>query len=193
MKQSKKIAITGGIGSGKSTLCEALKELGCAVFSCDEISHELWKSEEYRRGLAALFPACTRGGKIDKKALTDLVFSDPIYRKSLENYSHPRIMEQLFSEMKRHPLAFAEVPLLYEGGYESDFDGIVVVEREEEARVRAAVLRDGTDEEKIRARIGAQTTVREGGKAVLTVKNSGDIAALKTAAQEVLRFAQNLK
>ncbi len=192
MKRNRKIAITGGIGSGKSALCDILRGMGCAVFSCDEISHRLWENGEYRRGLAELFPSCAKAGDVDKKALTNLVFSDPISRKLLESYAHPRIMRQLYSEMERCPLAFAEVPLLYEGGYENDFDGVVVVERKENARVRAVALRDGAEEEEVRARIGAQAAVREGGRAVLSVRNDGDLSALRKEAEKVLLFAEKV-
>ena len=61
MKQSK-IAVTGGLGSGKSAVCQILKDLGYPVFSCDEINRELWGEEEYLGILAKTFPDCPADG-----------------------------------------------------------------------------------------------------------------------------------
>ena len=58
MKQNKKIAVTGGIGSGKTLFCNILKEMGCAVFSCDKIYGELIKDEEFLSLLQVFFPEC---------------------------------------------------------------------------------------------------------------------------------------
>ena len=66
MTQSKKIAVTGGIGSGKSYICGLIAKRGYPVFSCDEINRALWSDEAYCKELADRFPACTVGGEIDK-------------------------------------------------------------------------------------------------------------------------------
>ena len=154
--QSKKIAITGGIGSGKSLLAEIFRMRGFPVFSCDEVSRKLWTDGEYLRGLSELFPVCVREGTLDKAALSKLVFSDENERKKLNGYAHPRIMERLLSDMVAVSVAIAEVPLLYEGGYAGSFDFTVAVLRERTARLRAAMERDGLSEEEVRSRMRAQ-------------------------------------
>ena len=80
----KRIAITGGIGSGKSLVCKLLVESGEICFSCDEISKKLWLEEEYLLGLSNLFPSACIDGKIDKKLLSALVFSDVSALKKIE-------------------------------------------------------------------------------------------------------------
>ena len=95
MTQSKKIAVTGGIGSGKSYICELIAKRGYPVFSCDEINRALWSDEAYRKELADRFPACTVGGVIDKTLLAKAVFSDEAALRALNEIAHPRIMRLL--------------------------------------------------------------------------------------------------
>ncbi len=188
MKQSKRIAVTGGIGSGKSTLLAYLKRRGYFVVSCDEVSNALWEREDYREGLKALFPACVKEGKIDRRALSELVFSDEAALSALNGYSHPRIMKELFSRMEGKEIAFAEVPLLFEGGYEGLFDAVIAVVRTKEQRIRAASERDGTSEEEVRARILSQIPEEElMKKPCLFLTNNGTVEELENAADAILR------
>lgn len=157
MKQSKKIAITGGIGSGKTYVCGLIQGYGFRVFSCDEISRTLWQDEAYRAALAREFPECTRGSVIDKAKLTQRVFSDREAMRRLNFISHPIIMRLLISSMEAAGgVCFAEVPLLFEGGYESLFDAVIAVRREKSARLDAVRARDGLTDADILARMENQ-------------------------------------
>ena len=156
MKQSKKIAVTGGIGSGKSYVLAYIRGKGYPVFSCDEISRALWREKDYRKELASLFPQCAEKGEIEKTKLTELVFSDPAALARLEAFSHPRIMSALLSRMEGEEVSFAEVPLLFEGGYEHLFDIVLAVRRDETARMRAVMERDGLSEGEVRLRMSRQ-------------------------------------
>ena len=139
-----KIAITGGIGSGKSAVCRILKERGYPVFSCDEINRTLLSEKSYLDGLCALFPACVKDGKLNKAALSALVFSDKEALRTLNAYAHPRISERLRRDMDgARKTCFAEVPLLFESGMTKQFDCAIVVLRNKEERIRAVVARDG--------------------------------------------------
>ena len=133
-----KIAITGGIGSGKSAVCRILKERGYPVFSCDEINRTLLSEKSYLDGLCALFPTCVKDGKLQKTALAALVFSDKEALETLNAYAHPRISERLQRDMDAaQKTCFAEVPLLFESGMTKQFDGAIVVLRNKEERIRA--------------------------------------------------------
>ncbi len=92
MTQSKKIAVAGGIGSGKSTVLNILKKHGCAVFSCDEIYAELCADAEFLYGLSVLFPEVVKAGRLDRALLSSMIFSDPQARAKLNDYTHPLIM-----------------------------------------------------------------------------------------------------
>lgn len=186
MKQSKKFAVTGGIGSGKSCVLSMLSEMGYPVFSCDEISRALWKDERYLARLKDAFPQCVREGKIDKGSLTQLVFSDQASRLRLEKISHPIIMQTLLGQMERCAVSFAEVPLLYEGGYERLFDGVLLVKRDEGARIAAVMARDGCAEEDVRRRMGAQSA-HDGRENAAILNNNGSKEALLQSLKEALK------
>ena len=129
-----KVAITGGIGSGKSTALSYLKELGYPVFSCDEIYKEVISSKEYIDKIKEFFPEAVTHGCIERKILSEIVFNDPEKRALLNGISHPLIMQKLYEQMdtSENELVFAEVPLLFEGGFENEFDHVIVILRKEE-------------------------------------------------------------
>lgn len=183
-----KIAITGGIGSGKSAVCRILKERGYPVFSCDEINRTLLSEKSYLDGLCALFPACVKDGKLNKAALSALVFSDKEALKTLNAYAHPRISERLQRDMDgAKKTCFAEVPLLFESGMTKQFDGTIVILRNKEERIRAVVARDGLTAEQAKARMKQQFDydgpLPDG---CLAIENDGDEAALREKVDEVL-------
>ena len=184
-----KIAITGGIGSGKSAVCRILKERGYPVFSCDEINRTLLSEKSYLDGLCALFPACVKDGKLNKAALSALVFSDKEALKTLNAYAHPRISERLQRDMDgAKKTCFAEVPLLFESGMTKQFDGAIVVLRNKEERIRAVVARDGLNAERAEARMKQQFDydgpLPDG---CLVIENDGDEAALREKVDEALK------
>lgn len=154
----KKIAVTGGIGSGKSTVMEYLQNKGFPVFSCDEIYKEIIQSPAYIEEIQKCFPAAVIEGKVDRRTLSVLVFNDDQARERLNQIAHPMIMKQLITRMDQaeSPLVFAEVPLLFERNLENAFDGILVVMRLKEKRREAVQLRDGLSLEEIEARMNAQ-------------------------------------
>ncbi len=156
--KTKRIAITGGIGSGKSTLVEYVRKAGYPCFSCDAIYRELRQSPAYVEKIRTLFPECVSEGKIDIPRLSNVVFADAEKRKALNAISHPVIMQTLQESMQTcaSPLVFAEVPLLFEGGYEREFDEIIVVTRKKEFRIASLRQRDGSAEAEIVEKIASQ-------------------------------------
>ena len=152
------IAVTGGIGCGKTTVIEQVKELGYPVFSCDKIYHQILECPDYIRDINENFNNVVVNGRIDRSALRELVFESQEVREKVNALAHPRIMAKLFSLMRdcEDDLAFAEVPLLFEGNYQKDFDGVIVVLRNISARIKAICERDGGDEETALQKIRAQ-------------------------------------
>jgi len=162
MTQNKRIAVTGGIGSGKSTVCALLRQKGFPVYSCDEINRSLWDDAEYLSELARLFPHCTVNGKIDKQRLSKFVFSDREGLQRLNGIAHPKIIGRLKQAMQvEDGIVFAEVPLLFEGGYRDLFDAVLVVTRDEEKRINSVAARDGLTRGQVLARIDNQYGYRD--------------------------------
>ena len=159
----KKIAITGGIGSGKSEAIKIIKELGFSVFSCDEIYKEVILSKEYVQEIEKNFPTCVKSGKIDRTELANIVFNQPKKRDLLNRIAHPLIMKELLSKMQQIPddFIFAEVPLLFEGGYESLFDYIFIITRSKKERIQSVTKRDNLSKEEILKRMDSQFNYNE--------------------------------
>lgn len=154
----KKIAVTGGIGSGKSTIVKILREMGYPVFSCDEIYADLRENAVYLQKLSETFPQAVVNGRLDKKRLSSIVFNDSKQRERLNDLSHPIIMQTLFDLMnsQSEPLVFAEVPLLFENGFEKDFNAVIVIRRNLNGRINAICQRDSLSRGEALQRIRAQ-------------------------------------
>jgi dephospho-CoA kinase len=159
------VAVTGGIGAGKSEALRAFARHGAAVISSDDIVHELLRDDpEVRRAIVERLGEDVLGedGSIDRGKVGRLVFPDPEALSWLEGLLHPRVVarylrwrDQLAERPEPPAVCVTEVPLLYEVGGESRFDKVVVVTASPEVRVarRIGPMRDRerrlmSDEEK---------------------------------------------
>ena len=180
-----KIAISGSIGSGKTTVCEYLKEKGYDVFDCDEVNRNLL--EEGNEGwirVCEAFPECVEEGKLDKKKLSSLIFSDEENRKKLEGIMHPLILKKLM-EREDDPL-FAEVPLLFEVGWDQYFDSTLLVVTDLDLLIERMKERGYTKEETL-SRLSQQMDVTEKIKrADKIIYNNGSLDDLCAATQQWL-------
>ena len=157
-----------------------LKEKGFQVFSCDEIYRELRGEQAYLEKIAQLFPDCVDEKGLNAPALSARVFSDEAALERLNAVSHPLIMERLITRMSEIPLSFAEVPLLFEGGYDALFDGVLAIRREKGARIAAVRARDGLTEAEILARMEKQFDDRLlSQKMCVILENNGDERTLE--------------
>jgi dephospho-CoA kinase len=160
------VAITGGIGAGKSEALQAFARHGAAVASSDEIVHRLYRDDaEVARALRERYGAdvFAPDGAVDRKALGRVVFGAPDELAWLEALLHPRVVAEYMrwrEELERSPeppaLVVVEIPLLYETGGEKRFDRVVVITAPPELRAaRARVADDGrsrrlmSDDEKV--------------------------------------------
>jgi dephospho-CoA kinase len=177
--------LTGGIGSGKSTVANRLRARGVPMVDADELARAVVRAESPALAeIVARFGAevLRADGELDRAALAGRVFSAPEERAALEAITHPRIRaaaQQQFAEFAaaREPLAGYDVPLLYERGLERDLGSVIVVDAPEELRVARAVERDQVDPQRVRARIAAQLPLASKvARADLVIDNSGTLA-----------------
>ena len=161
-----RIAITGSIACGKSTVLEELRRVGYPVVDADTISRDLTGPggkalPEIRKVFG---DRVFRGASLDRAAMGQLVFRNPDAKKQLEMILHPMISERLFSSLDAysdHEMVFAEVPLLYETHLESRFDSVWVVATSEENQIMRLRERNNLSREQALARIHSQMPLSE--------------------------------
>ena len=186
-----RIGLTGGIGSGKSTVSGLLAARGAVIVDADRIAREV--VEPGTPGLAAVVEAfgaqvLAADGSLDRPALAAVVFSDPAARGRLDAIVHPLVRRrtaELVSEAPADAVVVNDVPLLVETGQAPSYDLVLLVEADPEIRVVRLVHR-GLTEDDARARIASQAT-DEQRRAVADVvlDNSGTPEEL---AEQVDRF-----
>ena len=160
MRKNFLVAVTGGIGSGKSTVISEISKKGYPVINCDEITKKLYNTVKVKRWVKINFPTCTSGKffiKVNKKALAELVFNSKSSHETLTDYLTALIFKKAIkSAKKKKGLVFIEVPLLFEKGYQDYFNRVIVVLREEEERILSVMKRSNLSREQVLARIKNQ-------------------------------------
>ena len=149
-----RVAISGGIGSGKSAVTAVLRSLGAKVVVADEVNAELLVDPAYIAKIADIFPSVVHNNCIDKKELASIVYGDETKRRLLMNVAHPLIFERMFAAYADERIVFYEVPLLSE--CRDRFDLVWFVDAEEGARIRRIMDRDGVSEEYAKRVVGLQ-------------------------------------
>jgi dephospho-CoA kinase len=186
-----RIGLTGGIGSGKSTVARLLADRGAHVVDADVLAREV--VEPGTPGLAAVAEAfgagvLTADGALDRPALAAVVFGDADSRTRLDGIVHPLVRAravEVISALPTDAVVVQDIPLLVETGQAASFDLVLVVEADADARVARLVGR-GLTETDARARIAAQATdAQRRAVADVVLDNSGTPEAL---AEQVERF-----
>jgi dephospho-CoA kinase len=187
------VGLTGGIGSGKSTVARMLEERGAVVFDADVLAREAVEpgtpghdAVVERFGPNVLLP----GGALDRDALAGIVFADPAARRDLEAIVHPEV-RRLFAEgCERYEgtdtVVVFSAPLLVETGMHTAFDVLVVVSASVQEQVRRLLRDRGMSEAAIRTRIDAQLPLEEkAAVADVIVDNEGSPAELEAQVDRV--------
>jgi dephospho-CoA kinase len=163
----KKIGITGGIGSGKTIVCEVFKILGIAVFHADAVARKLQDSDErIRKELTRLFGASVYlpNGSLDRKKLAGIIFKDSFLKDQVAQLVHP-IVQESFHQWERHHLhedyILYEAAILFETGSYRNFDYTILVVADEATRINRVTKRDLTTPELILERIRNQMSDQE--------------------------------
>ena len=179
------VGLTGGIGSGKSTVAAMLARRGAVVIDADAIAREV--VEPGSPALAALVERfgpdiLDAGGSLDRKALAARAFADEESRKALEAITHPAIGEEFLHRISDAPegsVVIHDVPLLVEGGMAARYAAVIVVEAPRDVRLDRLEQR-GIDRADAEARMAAQASDAERREvATWIVDNSGDLDGLE--------------
>ena len=163
----RRVALTGGIATGKSYVRARFEALGVPTIDADKLAREA-----VAPGTAGLTEVVSHfgqkvlqtDGSLDRHRLAQIVFADPESRRALEGIVHPEVRRAtdrwfLALDVRKVPFAIADIPLLYEVGRDRDFDVVIVVGCDPDTQRRRLVARDGMSDAEARQRISAQLPI----------------------------------
>ncbi len=190
-----KIGLTGGIGSGKSTVAKLLQQHGILVIDADQIAHDLLKSDGAAYQMVrAMFGVeiVTATGEIDRHTLGRIIFADIGARRALEEVMHPLIKERIQVKLTEHEargvkMIVVEAPLLYEARLQQLFDQVWVVNIDDTKQLQRLQARDGLSEIELKQRINSQWPLEmKVKKADVVLQNNGNLAELSAQVELLL-------
>ncbi|MDO4568466.1 MAG: dephospho-CoA kinase [Clostridia bacterium] len=180
------LGLTGGSGSGKSTVAARLRELGAHVIDADRISREIVKNDAVKARIARRFgDRALADGELDRSWLAHTIYADPSARKALNAIVHPevkrRFREETAKAHREDPSAVVvwDVPLLVETSMHRHADQVWLVVSPYDERIHRLMQRDGISGEEAKLRIAAQLSDRERARAAdVIIRNAGTLEAL---------------
>ncbi|MBF0608150.1 MAG: dephospho-CoA kinase [Candidatus Magnetobacterium sp. LHC-1] len=180
--------LTGNFGTGKSTVLGLFRALGAVTVSADEIVHRLLGLDAIKGELVAVAgDILAQDGKIDKRKMAGVVFSDAAIRAGVEAIIHPHVMREIKELHGRNAggIVVAEIPLLFEGGFERDVDVTITVISTAEA-INQRLIRKGYSQQEAARRLAAQMA---GGKkaqmSTYVIDNSSTLDILQRQVEAV--------
>lgn len=194
----RKVGLTGGIASGKSTVSGMFRDLGVPVIDADVIAREVVAPGS--RALGAIVDAfgeevLTEEKSLNRARLGEIVFSDPAKKKVLEGILHPEIIAEQDRRLKgleregRTPVAIVDAAVMIESGSWKRFDSLVVVDCDESQQIGRLRLRNGMDEEEAVRRVNAQMPLSEKVKyADHVIDNRGSIDDTRKQVEELMKL-----
>ena len=156
------VALTGGIGSGKSTVGQIFEDLGAIVADSDQLARNVVErgTTGFDQIVAAFGDEVLKNGDLDRAALAEVIFKDPVKRAQLEQITHPlirRAFAEIVESAQNDSIVINQIPLLVESKHEYKFDHVITVSATEEVRIQRLLMR-GMNLTQIKQRIGAQST-----------------------------------
>ena len=195
-----RIALTGGIATGKSYVRARFHDLGVPTMDADTLARAAVAPDT--PGLQAVIArfgpdVLDASGALDRRKLGALVFADPAQRKALEDIIHPevaRASNAWFAALDpSHPFAIYDIPLLYETGRDRAFDAVIVTACDPEEQVRRVMERDRLTEAEARQRIAAQLPIEEKVKrADYVIRTDGSFEETDRQVREVSKKLRDL-
>lgn len=196
------IGLTGGFGTGKSTVLWLFAKLGAYTVDSDEIVHNILKNPVTVKKIASILgeSVLKKRGKaisLDKKRVADIIFNDAEKRISIEKIIHPKVIREIKPLMKeklsKNPSAtiIVEIPLLFEAGYDKDFDKVVVVFCKRDVAIKR-LLKKGFSKEDTLKRMRAQMPVaRKKALADFVIDNNNGMKKTEAQVKRLLNETVN--
>ena len=186
-----RIALTGSIGMGKSTVAAMFAAAGIPVFDADaEVRRLQGKGGALVGAIADRFPGGVRDGAVDRDALSALVLGKPDDLAALEAIVHPAVQEARAKFIEAHrqsPALLFEIPLLYETGTEAGFDTVIVVSAPADVQRARVLARPGMSEAKLAAILARQVPDEEKrARADFVIDTGGDLSTTERQVRDIL-------
>lgn len=178
----KKIAVTGGIASGKSVVCDIIENLGYTVIYTDKINSELLADAEYQKKLTLIFPSAIKNGIVDKKYIRNEILQDDSKRLALNALAHSEIKTRVLNMLEKvdAKAIFVEIPLIVESGMKDYFDQIWCVVADINTKIKRIEQRDNVSSLDAQKIIQCQKKDSELiSIADIVIENNGDLNKLK--------------
>ncbi|MEA4986507.1 MAG: dephospho-CoA kinase [Anaerovorax sp.] len=191
----KVIGLTGGIGSGKSTVSRYLRKKGIIVLDADEVAREIvLPGSDTLNELTDFFgkEILLEDGSLNRKMLGSIVFSDSVKKLRLDQIMHGKIIEQIQKKLQNEtergvPFVIIDAPLLLETGMDKIVDQVWLVEMKDELRIDRVMKRDKLSKEDVKARILQQMNAEEKRKkSHVIIDNSSNLANLYAQVDQLL-------
>jgi dephospho-CoA kinase len=194
----KKVAITGGLASGKTSVCRIFKDSGAYVVNADEIVHRLLSPNTTvgQRVINLLGPSIITNGQLDRKKISEQIFSQPDKVKALELIIHPAVLDEIektyraISKNEDYSLFVAEIPLLYESESSAQYhyDAVITILSDPALCRERFMKKTGYSEEEYDRRMQFQMSQEEkAAKADYVLVNNGNLAELKNQVNLILK------
>ncbi len=198
-----KIGITGGIGCGKTEVCRLLEQNGIPIIHADLVAKEMMDTnEEIKSRVKRIFgeQAYLPSGKLDRKRVADIIFTDEAAKKIINQIVHPFVIEYQKKELEKlersgkYRFAGVEAALIFEAGAQQQFDEMVVVAAAEKTVIQRLMKRDGFSMPAIMKRIESQMALSKKIKrADIVINNDGSLDELNHEVNRLLYWLNNLE
>lgn len=150
-----KIALTGNIASGKSLVENQFQSLGIDVIDADKIAHDVL-GEKIQLLQKCFGEEIIKQGEVSREKLAKIVFSNPNKKQKLESIIHPEVKNRIVEFCEDKDICIASIPLLFEVGWEGDFDYVIIVIAKDNIRLKRLMDRNNFSKEQAKVRINAQ-------------------------------------
>jgi dephospho-CoA kinase len=197
------VAVTGGIGSGKSTVAQLIRDCGYKVISTDDLAKEVLKTTKIKAKIKTLFgESIFDDGNLNPRKMSNLVFGpSKTHEENLSKLNkivHPVVIDKMTSELEKlvvegEKLIFVESALIYEAELEEGFDYVISVSSPEESMIERTILRSGLSREEVKWRMDSQIPAKvKDDNADFTINNDGTPEELKSATYFIIDILKEI-
>lgn len=182
------IGITGGIGSGKTTITKYIESLGYPIYIADDEAKKLLDTPEVINELRVTFSEeIIENNLVDKKKLATFVFGNESNLKKLNEIIHPKVRQHFINWSKQYDIVVKEAAILFESGAYKDCDYTILITAPEDVRVERVISRDNTTKEEVLKRIRSQWSDEDKAKLADFVIENVDLEKSKEEIKEILK------